>query len=59
METGARSPCLRALFPLAAFSKDTRTFAKPQVRLPGSIRVHLWRKKGLRLEVSEHLTPNP
>ena len=41
---------LRALMPsclfpplcLDAFSKDTRTFAKPQVRLPGSIRVHLW-----------------
>ena len=30
---------------LDAFSKDTRTFAKPQVRLPGSIRVHPWRKK--------------
>ena len=41
-EPGQHAPA-RCFVPsrLAAFSKDTRTFAKPQVRLPSSIRVHL------------------
>ena len=34
-----------SLFVPSCLSHPTRTFAKPQVRLPGSIRVHLWRKK--------------
>ena len=51
--TGATRPgsLLRAFEPscLDAFSKDTRTFLSRrlprQVRLPTTIRVHLWRKK--------------